>query len=82
MNKDELLRLNNVLVDKDGFEVVALLLKQLGAFERNYNHTASDREVFMTQGYRNKGLWLLDNCFKANPEKYIELLNKNERGNL
>lgn len=82
MNKNDLLRLNNVLVTEDGFEIIALLLKQLGAFERNYNHSATDREVFMIQGYRNKGLWLLDNCFKANSNKYIELLQKSERGNL
>lgn len=76
LNKDELQILSNVLVDKDGFKLMLILLKQFGAFERGLNRSATDKEVFLTLGKREQGQWLLDNIYQANREKYTELLNE------
>lgn len=76
LNKDELQILSNVLVDKDGFKLMLILLKQFGAFERGLNRSAPDKEVFLTLGKREQGQWLLDNIYQANREKYTELLNE------
>lgn len=76
MEQDELLILNNVLVSEDGFKLLKILLLQLGAFERGLNRSANDKEIFMTLGKREKGLWLLDNILNANPEKYMELIKE------
>lgn len=79
LNKDELQILSNVLVDKDGFKLMLILLKQFGAFERGLNRNATDKEVFLTLGKREQGQWLLDNIYQANREKYAELLNENNK---
>lgn len=79
LNKDELQILSNVLVDKDGFKLMLILLKQFGAFERGLNRSATDKEVFLTLGKREQGQWLLDNIYQANREKYAELLNENNK---
>lgn len=81
LNKDELQTLSNVLVDNDGFKLMFILLKQFGAFERGVNRNATDKEIFMTLGKREQGLWLLDNIFQANRNKYLELLTKNTSDN-
>lgn len=79
MTKDELRILSNVLCDKDGFELVLLLLKQFGAFERGLNLSLSDKELLRTLVKRDMGVWLLDSIYQANPDKYIEILKK-EKG--
>lgn len=79
MNEDELLILSNALNDEFGFQLIFILLKKFGAFERGLNRNASDKEVFMTLGKREQGAWLIDNVFKANQQKYIEFLKMNEK---
>lgn len=81
MDKEQLELLNNVLVDKDGFKFILLLLNELGAFDYSVNRSASDKEIFMSLGKKEKGCWLLQNCFKANQDKYIELLKEKENEN-
>lgn len=80
MDKDELQILSNVLCDKDGFKFIFLLLKKLGAFERGLNFELPDKQLFTTLAKREQGIWLLDNIYKANPEKYNSILAK-ENGN-
>lgn len=79
LNKEELQILSNVLVDKDGFKLMLILLRQFGAFERGINRNSTDKETFLTLGKREQGQWLLDNIYQANREKYIELLNENNK---
>lgn len=79
MDKNELRILSNVLCDKDGLEFVLLLLKQFGAFERGLNLSLSDKEILRTLVKREAGVWLLDNIYQANPDKYMEILKK-EKG--
>ncbi len=79
MDKSDLEILSNVLCDKDGFKFVLLLLDKLGAFDRGINPNLSDKQIFMTLGKREKGLWLLDNIYEANPEKYTELLKERRK---
>jgi hypothetical protein len=79
MDKKELLILSNALNNEYGFELIYILLEELGAFDRGLNRNASDKEIFMQLGKREKGVWLLDNIFKANKEKYTEILEKKER---
>ena len=79
MDKKELLILSNVLNDEYGLKLIKLLLNELGAFERGLNRNASDREIYMTLGKREKGTWLLDNIILANKQKYLEILEENER---
>ena len=76
MNDEQLLNLTNVLNSEDGFELVKVLLDKLGAFERGINVNASDKEILITQSRRQLGLWLLDNCYCANPNKYMEILKE------
>lgn len=76
MNKDYLRVLSNVLCDDDGFKFVLMLLEELGAFERGINCSLPDKQIFMSIGKREKGLWLLDNIYEANPQKYTELLKE------
>ena len=76
MDKEELQTLNNVLITPDGFELVFLLLKQFGAFERDLNTNTDDKQIFKTLGKRACGVWLLDRCFEANRNKYMELLGE------
>lgn len=77
MEKDELLTLNNVLITDDGYKLILVLLKHLGAFERGLNRSANDKEIFMTLGKREKGQWLLDSILKANPKIYMQLIKEN-----
>lgn len=78
MIDDEFLtNLKNVLNDRFGFDVIYVLLKELGAFERGINRNFNDKELLLTLGKREKGTWLLDCIFKADSEKYIELLKEN-----
>ena len=77
LNKEELQILSNVLVDKDGFKLMLILLRQFGAFERGLNRNSTDKETFLTLGKREQGQWLLDNIYQANREKYQELLKEN-----
>lgn len=79
LNKEELQTLSNVLIDKDGFKLMLVLLKQFGAFERGLNRNVTDKEIFLTLGKREQGQWLLDNIYQANREKYVELLNENNK---
>lgn len=77
LNKEELQTLSNVLVDKDGFKLMLILLRQFGAFERGLNRNSTDKETFLTLGKREQGQWLFDNIYQANKEKYQELLKEN-----
>lgn len=79
LNKEELQTLSNVLVDKDGFKLMLILLRQFGAFERGINRNSTDKETFITLGKREQGQWLLDNIYQANSEKFLELLNENNK---
>lgn len=79
LNKEELQTLSNVLVDKDGFKLMFILLRQFGAFERGINRNSTDKETFITLGKREQGQWLLDNIYQANSEKFLELLNENNK---
>lgn len=79
MEKRELLILANALNNEYGYKLVYILLNELGAFERGINRNAETKEVFMTLGKREKGQWLLDNIFKADKEKYIQLLEEKEK---
>ena len=81
MERKELQALSNVLRNDYGFKTILLILKELGAFERGLNRNASDKEVFMTLGKREKGLWLLDCIYKANKEKYLKILEEKEKEN-
>lgn len=81
MDKRELQTLANVLNDDYGFKFILTLLNELGAFDRGLNRNASDKEVFMTLGKREKGQWLLDCIFQANKQKYLELLTQKEKEN-
>ena len=79
MDKKELLILKNVLNENNGFKLILLLLNKAGAFERGLNRTANDKEIFMTLGKREIGMWLLDQCFEADREKYFELLTEQRK---
>ena len=76
MDKEDLEILNNVLVSPDGFNLILLLLKQFGAFERDLNTNVDDKQIFKILGKRSCGIWLLDRCFEANRKKYLELLSE------
>jgi hypothetical protein len=79
MDKRELQTLSNVLNNDYGFQFILLLLNELGAFDRGINRNASDKEIFMTLGKREKGQWLLDCVFKANKQKYLDLIEQKEK---
>lgn len=80
MNQDEIIALRNVLKNYDfGKDVVFTLLRQLGAFERGHNRNCTDREFYMTLGRREKGLWLLDCVYKADPQIYAELIARSKK---
>lgn len=79
MDKRELQTLSNVLKDDYGFQFILTLLNELGAFDRGLNRNASDKEIFMTLGKREKGQWLLDCIFQANKQKYIAILEQKEK---
>jgi hypothetical protein len=79
MDKRELQTLSNVLNNDYGFQFVLLLLNELGAFDRGINRNASDKEIFMTLGKREKGQWLLDCVLKANKQKYLDLIEQKEK---
>ena len=79
LTKEELQTRSNVLVDKDGFKLMLILLRQFGAFERGINRNSTDKETFLTLGKREQGQWLLDNIYQANSNKYLELLNENNK---
>lgn len=76
MNDTDKLNLSNVLNNKYGFDLILVLLKKSGAFERGLNRSANDKEIFMTLGKREIGVWLLDQIFLADKEKYIEILTE------
>lgn len=79
MDKRELQILSNVLNNDYGFKLILILLREFGAFERGLNRNASDKEVLMTLGKREKGTWLLDCVYKANKQKYLEILEEKEK---
>lgn len=81
MDKRELQILSNVLNNDYGFKLILILLKELGAFERGLNRNASDKEVFMSLGKREKGQWLLDCIFDANRQKFHEVFEQKEKEN-
>lgn len=74
MDKDELRELSNVLNSEYGLNTIFVLLKKLGAFERGLNRTSSTKEDYLTIGKREQGAWLLDCVFKANKNKYMQIL--------
>lgn len=66
---------HNVLIDKDGYEFIKVLLEELGAFERGVNLQSRDNDLF-NRGKREKGLWLLDLVQKSNFDKYVEIMKE------
>lgn len=79
MDKDELRELSNVLNSEFGLNTVFVLLKKFGAFERGLNRTSSTKEDYLTLGKREQGVWLLDCVFKANKDKYMQILEMNQK---
>lgn len=79
MDKDELRKLANVLNSDDGFYTIFRILLKLGAFERGINRTSSKKEDYITLGRREQGMWLLDNCYHANKDAYMKLLEINQK---
>lgn len=79
MDKDELRELANVLNSDDGFYTIFRILQNLGAFERGINRTSSEKEDYITLGRREQGIWLLDNCYHANKDAYMKLLEINQK---
>lgn len=76
MTENELFCLNNVLCDKWGFELICILLKKFGAFERGLNCNLSEKEIFMQLGKRATGIWLSDCILETNQDKFLEIVRK------
>lgn len=74
MNEDELRNLCNVLNSDFGMDTIFCILCNLGAFENSINRAASLKEDYLILGKREKGKWLLDCVYKANKDKYLEIL--------
>ncbi len=81
MDKRELQILSNVMNNEYGLKFIFILLNHLGAFDYSINRNLTDRDVFMHIGKREKGCWLLDCCYKANPNKFMELLAQQKKEN-
>lgn len=81
MNNKELQALSNVLNNDCGVKTILRILNELGAFDRGLNRNANDKEIFMTLGKREKGLWLLDSIYKASKDKYLKILEAKEKEN-
>ena len=77
MNEKELQNLKNVLNNPEGLKFLSVLLRKLGAFDRGYNFQNSEKEIFKMLTKREQGLCLLDNCFKANFNKTVEIVEDN-----
>lgn len=77
MNEENLLVLKNVLNDDNGFKFIRFLLMKLGAFDKGINFQNSDKEIFRTVAKREQGFWLLDNCYKADFDKTVEIMKEN-----
>ncbi len=76
MNDEELVNLRNVLRSDYGFETVLCILNKLGAFESGINRTTAAKEDYLTLGKREKGAWLLDCVYKADKQKFLDVLDK------
>ena len=77
MEKEELLKLNNVLINPDGFKVLEIILTKLCAFDFSINRDAEYKEIFLQLGKKEVGFWLLDCIFHANKEMYLKLIERN-----
>lgn len=81
MDGKELQALSNVLNNDYGIKVILRILNELGAFDRGLNRNATDKDIFMTLGKREKGLWLLDSIYQASKDKYLKILEEKEKQN-
>ena len=79
MDNEELRELSNVLNSDYGLNTIFRILQKLGAFERGINRASSEKEDYITLGRREQGAWLLDNCYLANKDAYMKLLEINQK---
>lgn len=78
MNNDELTDLSNVLNNTWGLDTIYRILTELGAFETGINRQSTAKEDYLILGKREKGAWLLNCVYKANKNKYLEILKRKE----
>lgn len=81
MDINELRILAHVLNYSEGAELISIILNKLGTFENFYNLSLADKEIFRTLGKREVGNWLLQQCYLANKDKYLQILNENLKEN-
>lgn len=74
MNEDQIRNLRNVLNSDFGTDTIFCILNNLGAFENAINRSSSAKEDYLILGKREKGKWLLDCVYRADQEKYLEIL--------
>lgn len=79
MDKKELQILKNVLNNDYGFQLIRILLHKLGAFERGYNMSLDDKEIWRTLAKREQGFWLLDCVYYADKSKLIDLIDEERK---
>lgn len=67
--------INNVLIDKDGFDFILWLLDELNAFDVGSDFD-NVYKTYANNAVRTKGVKLLELILKSNFDKYTEIMKR------